>query len=295
MHLASPIIQEVGNLTEYKKNLTRDMAALGLKVEFSPNAFANGPGGLAGTDAQRASDIMWAFSNPNIKGIIANRGGWGCDRILDKLDYDIIKANPKIFSGFSDLTGCISAINSKTGLQTFHGPMGLSDWAGTLNSVYMNDVLVRADSNVVFRSKTPTTTIVPGKGRGRLLGGNLSVFVSLLGSEYFPTMDEPFVLFLEDVGEASYRIDRMMTSLHLHGMFERAQALVWGQCTSCPAGGDFSVDELLMQKWGSLLNVPSFKGAMIGHIYEQFTLPFGGQVEVDASAGTLQLLQAAVL
>jgi len=272
------------------------MASMGLKVEFSPNSFAEGPGGLAGTDDQRASDLMWAFRSKHIAGVIANRGGWGCNRIVDKLDYNVIGSNPKVFMGFSDLTGCIHAIYTQTGLVTFHGPMGLSAWAGTLNTVYMNDVLMKGENNTVFISKTETKTIVSGKGRGRLVGGNLSVLHALMGSKYFPSIsDEPYVLFLEDVGEKSYNIDRMMTTLHLHGTFKNAQALVWGQCTDCTAiGGDFSVQQIILQKWSQLTNTPSFMGAMIGHIHEQFTLPIGGLVEVNADAGTITLLQAAV-
>lgn len=271
------------------------MASMGLRVKYSANSFATGPGGLAGTDEQRASDLMWAFTDPEIKGIIANRGGWGCNRIVDKLDYAKIAAHPKVFVGFSDLTGCLSAVNTQTGMVTFHGPMGADDWDnGTRNQYFFSQLAIRGDNHVLFKSDTTVTTIVHGKGRGRLLGGNLSVFHALLGSKYFPTMDEPYVLFLEDVGEHSYNIDRMLTTLHLHGMFDKAKALVWGQCTECPAGSDFTVTELLQQKWGSLLNVPSFRGAMIGHISQQFTLPIGAQVEVDATKGTITSLESVV-
>lgn len=271
------------------------MASMGLRVKYSPNSFATGPGGLAGTDAQRASDIMWAFTDPEVKGIIANRGGWGCNRIVDMLDYSKIAANPKVFMGYSDLTGCISAIHTQADMATFHGPMGSEDWdAGTRNQYFFGQLTINADPKVFYKSDTNITTIVPGKGRGRLLGGNLSVFHALMGSKYFPSMDEDYVLFLEDVGEQSYNIDRMLTTLHLHGMFKNAKALVWGQCTACPSGNDFTVEQLLQQKWGSLLNVPSFRGAMIGHISQQFTLPIGVQVEVDATQGTLTTLAAAV-
>jgi muramoyltetrapeptide carboxypeptidase len=271
------------------------MADLGLRVAFSPNSFAQGPGGFAGTDDERASDLMWAFKNPAINGIIANCGGWGCNRIVDLLDYDAIQTNPKTFMGYSDLTGCLSAITTKTGLQTFHGPMGAGEWIGTLNSFFARSVLMMADPSFVFASQTRTQTIVPGSGRGRLIGGNLQTFNGLLGSEYFPSMDEPFVMFLEDVGEDAEMIDRLLTALHLDGWFKNAQALVWGQCTACSTGASFPVDKLIVQKWGRLLNVPSFMGAMIGHIREQFILPWGGQVEVNATARTIKLLQAAVL
>ena len=292
---ASPINGLDDNITQYKIDLERGMASLGLKVKYSPNSWATGPGGLAGTDQQRASDLMWAFTDPEVKGIIANRGGWGCNRIVDKLDYSRIAAHPKVFVGFSDLTGCLSAVNTQTGMVTFHGPMGIDDWnAGTRNHQYFGQLVMTGDSKIIFKSDTNVTTIVHGKGRGRLIGGNLSVFHALMGSKYFPNMDSPFVLFLEDVGERSYNIDRMLTTLHLHGMFKQAQALVWGQCTDCPSGTDFTVTELLQQKWGTLLNVPSFRGAMIGHIPQQFTLPIGAQVEVDATLGTITTLEAVV-
>lgn len=292
---ASPVFMHEDNITRYKNDVSRQFAEMGLNLVFSPNSFLTGPGGLAGTDAQRASDVNWAFNNQNVQGIIANRGGWGCNRIVDLFDYEAIKRNPKYFMGYSDLTGCISAITSKTGLETFHGPMGIDQWTDSDNGAYFVEVAIRAKPDLVFHSKTKTTTLVPGVGRGRLLGGNMSVFTALLGSPYFPLMDEPYILFLEETEEATYRVDRMLTSLHTHGMFKNAQGLVFGQCTKCPQGVDFSLVELLQQKWGHLLGVPSFYGAEIGHIDAQFTLPFGGLAEINATAGTLKLTQAAVL
>lgn len=178
--------------------MARMFAVLGLKVDFSPNSFVKGPATFAGTDAQRASDVMWAFSSPHIKGIIANAGGWGCNRIVNMLDYNVIAQNPKFFMGFSDLTGCLSAISVKTGVGTFHGPMGASSpWDGTLNTLYVKEVAMKAIPDLVFVSKTTTTTIVPGVGRGRLIGGNLSTFQQLLNTAYFPSLNEPYVVFLE--------------------------------------------------------------------------------------------------
>jgi muramoyltetrapeptide carboxypeptidase len=284
------------NIEAYKTHVVNAMSALGLNVLFSPNSFVNGPSGLAGNDTQRAEDIMWAFSHPIIKGVIANRGGWGCNRIIDMLDYNIIRQNPKAFMGYSDITGCLMAITSQTDLVTFHGPVGTNTW-GNRNSDYMKRVLIDGSPDLLFAnpSNYPITTIVPGRARGRLIGGNLSVFVALLGSIYIPSLDEPFILFLEDIGENPYRVDRMLTTLHTAGYFKNAQGLIWGTCSNCnpDAPGRWTVLEILQQKWGGL-TIPSYSGAFIGHQGEQFTLPLGTQVEMDSVAGTIQLLEAGV-
>lgn len=139
------------------------------------------------------------------------------------------------------------------------------------------------------------TTIRHGVARGKLIGGNLSVFNALIGSQYFPSLNESYILFIEDVSEAPYKVDRLMTTLALHGVFDKASGLIFGTCASCTNSGDtFTIQEILIQKWGHL-NIPSYTGAMIGHISEQFTLPLGTQVEMDASRGTIQMLESAVL
>jgi len=186
------------------------------------------------------------------------------------------------------------AITSQTDLVTFHGPVGTGSW-GNLNSDYLRMVLIEGQADVRFTNPS-TTTIVPGKARGRLIGGNLSVFVALLGSIYIPALDEPYILFLEDIGENPYRIDRMLTSLHTAGFFKNASGLVWGTCTNCnpDSPGDWTVLELLQQKWGGLTTVPSYSGALIGHQGQQFTLPLGTQVEMDANVGTITLLETGV-
>lgn len=285
-----------GSLTEaqYKADLINGMATIGLRVFFSPNAFVKGPGGLAGTDQQRASDLMWAFQNPNVSGIIANRGGWGCNRILPMLDYSIIRQNPKVLMGFSDLTGCLNAITTQTGLVTFHGPMGVNNWKNTLNAAHFKEVAMSASFNRPMVSKTPVTTITHGIAQGKLIGGNLSVFNAMAGSVYFPPTDEPYILFLEDVSEATYVMDRYLTQLDNAGVFRKAAGLVFGQCTTCPVNGDFTMLQLLQQKWGSLNDIPSFMGAMTGHIAEQFTLPIGSHVSINATAGTITLMEPAV-
>jgi len=296
---ASTVHAAFSNIEVYKTHVTQGMAALGLKPLFSPNAFLNGPSGLAGDDSQRASDLMWAFTNPNVTGIIANRGGWGCNRIIDMLDYDVIRENPKIFMGYSDVTGCTLAFNRQTDLVTFSGPVGTDTFGPNWNSIYLKRVLMDGESNLLYTnppSGPNITTIVPGKARGRLIGGTLTVLGAMMGSKYTPSLDEPYILFLEDTSDNTYRLDRLMTQLHLAGYFENAQGLIWGTCVNCVPDKPehWEVEDLIQQRWGHLSNIPSFSGAMIGHYGQQFTLPIGSQVEMDADEGTILLLEAAV-
>lgn len=173
--------------------------------------------------------------------------------------------------------------------------MGVNKW-NNLNRVYMMNVLLDGNkARFINPSHFNYTTIKSGTARGKLIGGNLSVFNALLGSQYFPSLNEPYILFIEDVSEAPYKVDRLLTTLAHHGVFEKAQGLVFGTCAACTNTGDtFTILEILEQKWGHL-RIPSFEGSMIGHVSEQFTLPMGTQVEMDADRGTITMLESAVI
>jgi muramoyltetrapeptide carboxypeptidase len=219
----------------------------------------------------------------------------------------MIARNPKILLGYSDITALLLSLHAKTGLVTFHGPMGTSQW-NPFNVGYMKRVLQEGEA-VTFENpkeigeddltvvENRVQTIHPGVARGRLLGGNLTVLTSLVGSSYLPDW-EGCVLFIEDVEEAPYRIDRMLTQLRLAGILEKARAVIWGNCSDCKPGqgglGSLTVTEVL-QDHIRPLNVPAWQGAMFGHIEKQFTLPVGSEVEVDATAGTIRMLEPAVV
>jgi len=291
----------VYNPDTYIQHVIDTMAVFGLKVKFGKHCFEE-YGYLAGNDTDRASDIMEMFSDPSVSFIVANRGGWGCNRIIDMLDYSVIKANPKPIMGYSDLTGLMNAISTKTGMVTFHGPMGLDTWWGgdhKWNGEYVKDVIMSAKA--VHYSNLPlygTRTITPGKARGKLIGGNLSVFAAMIGSEYLLKQHtQGAILFLEDVDEAPYRIDRMLTQLHLAGFLHDIAGFVFGICSNCVPSNkneSLSLDQVLDQKVKHL-GVPAFSGAMFGHDIEaQFTLPVGIEVSIDATAGTITMLESAV-
>jgi muramoyltetrapeptide carboxypeptidase len=268
--------------------------ALGFSVKFGAH-FNSTYGYLAGTDPERASDVNNMFADGSVAGIMADRGGWGCARILPLLDYESIRAHAKPFIGYSDITACLMAIHVKTDMVVFHGPMGVSDWSvGSLDQQAAQDILQRGGASVIRNPPAyPTWTINAGRATGKLIGGNLSVLAGIIGSEYVPTDWSEYVLFLEDVGEAPYRIDRMLTELQLAGILEQVAGFVWGTCTNCDDGTSFNVSQVLQQHLQPL-GVPAFSGLRFGHISEQLTLPIGVRVHLDANEGTLTMLESAV-
>lgn len=262
-------------------------------------------GYLAGTDADRAADVNAMFADPEVRGVFAVRGGWGCARVLPFLNFGTIRANPKLLIGFSDITALHLAFAARAGFVTIHGPNAASSWPRFSWDAF------RA---LAFDGATPTLanpqghedrlvqrigrirTFRGGKASGRLLGGNLTVLSALMGTPWVPDFDGA-ILFIEDVSEQPYRIDRMMTQLALAGVLGKVAGVVFGQCTDCGPGGTsyggFTLSEVLQQHLGKL-GVPAFQGALFGHVASQFSLPVGCRAEIDADAGTIRLLEAAV-
>jgi len=283
------------------------LEALGFKVRQSPHMLER-HGYLAGDDKARAADINSAFADRSIACVHAIRGGWGSARLLPDLDFDAIRRNPKILIGYSDITALLLSVHAKTGLITFHGPIGLGRWDpysldyykrvlfNGEQVTYSNKQGISADRNALTQVEYRTRTITPGKARGRLLGGNLTVLTTILGSPYLPDWDGA-ILFCEDVHEDLYRIDRMLTQLKLAGVLGKIKGFVFGGCSECGPGdgnyGALTLEEIFADHIQPL-GVPAWSGAMIGHAQPQWTLPEGAQVEIDAAAGTIVLLEPAV-
>jgi muramoyltetrapeptide carboxypeptidase len=262
-------------------------------------------GYLAGTDADRAADINAMYADPAVKAVFAVRGGWGCARILPYLDFRTIGAHPKLLVGFSDITALHLAFAARAGFVTIHGPNASSSWgkdswepfrALTFDAATPTYANPQAHDDRLVQRNWRTRAIRGGKAAGRLLGGNLSVLVSLLGTAYLPDFTSS-ILFLEDTGEAEYRIDRMLTQLRLAGILGRVAGVVFGQCTKCQGDGQsyggFTLSELFQQHLAPL-GVPAYEGAAFGHIANQFSLPVGVRAEIDADAGTIRILEPAV-
>lgn len=276
------------------------MEALGFKVKLGEN-LKNRFGHLAGTDEERAGDLNTMFADPEVKMIICLRGGSGAARILPLLDYELIKKNPKPLQGYSDITAIHSAIQSQTGLITFHGPNGSGSWNsfnvkqfekvyfGTEAIAFKNEI-GKGDDLVAKGNRIQTLT--GGKAKGKILGGNLTVLTALSGTPYYPDFQDA-ILFVEDTGEDPYKVDRMMSTLKLNGTLDKIKGFVFGQCTECTPGGGygaFTVDQL-MDHHVLPLNIPAYTGAMIGHVSRQFIIPVGAEVELNADLGSITVTQ----
>ena len=279
------------------------LEALGLKVVIGGHLLDR-HGYLAGRDRDRAEDINRFFADATIRAILPIRGGWGSSRLLPYLEYDLIRRNPKIVLGYSDITALLTAIHARTGLVTFHGPNGMGRW-DEFSVNWVRRILFereaaamenpREKGEFLVQTENRIQTITPGVARGRILGGNLSVLTAIMGSPYLPDWDGA-ILFLEDVGEDVYRVDRMMTTLKLAGVLERIHGFVFGTCSDCEPGegyGSLTLEEVF-DDHVKPLKIPAWQGAMIGHRMSQFTIAVGNQVEIDAAAGRIRMLEPAV-
>ena len=286
--------------TEPIEILTEAFEALGLRVRLGQHYYER-HGYFAGRDAERASDLTAFFRDPAVKLIYA-RGGWGSTRLLPLLDYDAIRQNPKILLGYSDVTGILLGIHAKTGLVTLHGPAPDDHFSAEhLRWVAFDGEMVTMknpstiDEEMTVQTEDRTQTITPGRARGRMLGGNLTLLTAIMGSGYVPDF-RGSILFLEDVDEQVYRIDRMLTELKLAGILDTIAGFAFGRCTNCGPGsgfGSLTLEQVLAEHIGTL-GVPAWRGSMIGHIDRQFTVPIGCEVEIDADAGTIRMLEPAV-
>lgn len=263
----------------------------GFRVRFGKHVKSR-HGYLSGTDQERASDLNRMFADPEIKGILAVRGGWGCARILPHLDFKVIARNPKVYCGFSDNTTLHHALSAYSGLLSFHGPNGNSDWTD-LTKQSFKSVVMDAEASV-FKSNSDLITLFRGKAAGRLIGGNLSILTTTLGTPYQPDFKES-ILFVEDIGENTYKIDRMMSHLARAGALSGISGFVFGKCTDCSAGSapTFSLVEVLKHHLGPL-GIPAIFNADIGHEEDNFTIPCGGMGELDANSGIFRLTAPAV-
>ncbi len=276
------------------------MEALGFRVRTGKH-FASRYGHLAGTDAERAADLNAMFADDAIDAVVCVRGGSGAARLLPLLDYDLIRRNPKVLLGYSDITALHCAIQARTGLVTFHGPNGSGSWnrfnADQFRRLFFERELVRFQNlddpgDELVQRRNRTRTITGGKVQGELVGGNLTVLTALAGSPYLPDFDGR-ILFLEDVAEAPYRVDRMFSTLKLMGALDRIAGFIFGECTDCDPGdgfGSLNLDQIFADHIAPL-GIPAYRGAMIGHIPRQFIVPVGGRAEMDADAGTFRLLE----
>jgi len=278
------------------------MEAIGFKVVIGPHAFDKW-GYFAGHDRDRAADINQMFADDAVSGIVCYTGGWGSPRVLPYLDYDLIRRKPKVLIGYSDITALLNAVHKKTGLITFHGPVGASTYDPFTLENFRRVVMTPEPAGLLpTPSKKPNELvdrtnrilkITKGTATGPLIGGNLTMIATLMGSPYQPDSTGA-ILFLEDVHEEPYRIDRMLTTLALGGMFDKPAAIIFGRCSDCGVKGpSLSLEEILRDRFGAL-PVPVISGLSFGHIEQKLVLPIGARATLDADAGTVRVEEGAV-
>jgi muramoyltetrapeptide carboxypeptidase len=258
-------------------------------------------GYLAGTAQQRVDDLHAMFSDREVRGVFCIRGGYGSAQMLDRIDYKLIRDNPKVFLGYSDITALHTAIGQRTGLVTFHGPVSLSqltEWsqqrlrAAVFGSEPIGAVANPPESNPLRPAHT-MRTVRSGLATGALAGGNLTLLTTTLGTPYaIETAGK--ILLLEEVSEDIYRIDRMLTQLRLAGKLQTASGILVGECKDCPPPGRdsaFSLGEVIDYLLADL-GIPVLYGLSFGHTIDQVTLPLGTLATLDADQQILTVTQA---
>ncbi|MBX2992364.1 MAG: LD-carboxypeptidase [Bacteroidetes bacterium] len=278
----------------------RYLESLGYRVLVGENV-GKTSGYLAGTDEQRVADLHAMFSDSRVKAIICVRGGYGTPRLLSLFNYNLAARNPKILVGFSDVTALQLALWKKCRLVTFHGPMAGVEMANQIDP-FTEELfwrLLTASKKIGaihFPSEPAPESLVQGKASGVLLGGNLSLVVSLMGTQYQPDFTNS-ILFLEEIAEEPYRVDRMLTQLRNGLVFSKANGMLLGQFTDCkpldatkPSHSAQQVLEDAVKKFGKpvLANLP------FGHVPKKLTLPLGVNVKLNSTTKTLRFLEAAV-
>jgi muramoyltetrapeptide carboxypeptidase len=264
-------------------------------------------GYLGGSVQDRLEDLHAMFRDPEVKGVFAIRGGYGASQLLDGIDYDLIRAHPKVFLGYSDITALHLAIHRRVGMVTFHGPVTLSRFTPYTQTWFRKALfeteplgrIANPPDSDPLRPAHTLRTVRAGRARGPLIGGNLTLIATTMGTPY-EIETGGSILFLEDVDEEPYSIDRMLTQLRLAGKLASAAGVVFGECENCRPR-DFKpsyestlslgevVDEILGR-----LRAPVLSGLTIGHTEDQLTLPLGVMAELDADKGELVIEEAGV-
>lgn len=288
---------------EFDKSI-KNMTDLGFKTKVGKYTQALN-GFLAGTDKERLEDLHWAFSDKEVSAVWCIRGGYGAGRFLPDIDYKLIKKNPKIFVGYSDITALHLAIYQNTGLVTFHGPVASSNYS-EYTKKHASNVLMNPSApykielspdNIAKEGKEfRTEVITKGKARGKLIGGNLSLLTALAGTPFALKNTKGKLLFIEDVGERPYRLDRMFVQLKQSINLRELAGIALGVFTDCNPPDDKSQTVIdVVKDHLANLGIPVIYGLSFGHIREQFTLPIGIEAELDTENATMTFLETGVL
>ncbi len=285
---------------ESLEDMEAHLRSLGFEVETAPAA-GNKWRFFAGTDAERARDINQAFARPEIDAVICTRGGYGSMRLLEAIDWDLVRRNPKIVMGYSDITALLNAVRQRAGVAAFHAPTPVRPQSEFTRPWLMRAVTQAEPLGVMPTPETdnPDFTVKalrPGKAQGPLAGGNLTLISTLMGTPW--QIGRPGdILFFEDVNESPYRVDRMLTQLLLAGVLQQSAGLAFGQFTGGSEEGEEdsgpTVHDVIAERTATL-GIPVLMGLPFGHVRDNALLPIGCQAEIDADAGALRVIEPAV-
>lgn len=285
-----------------KENLEKakdKLIEMGFKVKMGKSPYER-YGYLSGSDEIRANDINEMFRDKEVDGILCTRGGYGTPRILDLLDYQVIKNNPKVFIGYSDITALHIAFTQKSNLVTFHGPMVTSDMIGNFSD-FSKDSLFKAIMNTgaIGKISNPQgeeiTIINGGMAEGTIIGGNLSLIVDTIGTPYEIDVKGK-ILFIEETGEDPYKIDRMINQLRLSGKLKEAEGIILGDFNKCDIGkhSESLTLEQIFNDHIKPLGKPTIYNIQSGHCQPIITLPFGVRARLDGDKKEITILESAV-
>jgi len=265
---------------EYLERGVGALAAMGFRVKVSRHALDRA-GILAGSDRDRAGEVAAFFADPEVRAIFGARGGYGCGRLLPLIDFAAIARTPKIFLGFSDATFILNVLVDRSAIASFHGPMVAMDFARGLTPRSLDHLMRLLSGDAAGCEFEAREVVQKGVAEGQLIGGCLSVVVASLGTPWAPNFDGR-ILFLEDIGEKAYRIDRMLVQLRQSGALERVAGVVFGAIRPVEGSEEERalIAEFIAEQTGGL-SCPVLFGIEAGHGTENLTLPFGVEARID--------------
>ncbi|QVK18132.1 LD-carboxypeptidase [Mycoplasmatota bacterium] len=290
-------ISSVGSLNEDRVDgIIKKLKDMGFNVVVGKSCYER-YGYLAGSDETRVNDLNNMFANDQVDGIVCIKGGYGAIRVLDKIDYDLIKKHPKFFIGYSDVTAAHIALNQKANLVTFHGPMLIGEFERGISkdSYQYAKALLTGKEKVSYINpdNEELVCVVEGEIKAPIIGGNLSVLVSTLGTDYeIDTKGK--ILFFEEINEEVYRIDSMLAHLRLMHKLEECSGFIIGKFTKClEEENGFTIEDLIKQ-YIKPLNKPTIANFQAGHVSPNYMIPFGVEAYLNATEKEL-VVEPAVL
>lgn len=274
------------------KKIEEEIEALGYKIKYGKTVFAK-HGYLAGTDEERINDIHQMFLDPEVKAIICFKGGFGASRIVDKIDYEIIKNNPKLFMGFSDVTVLLNNFYKHANLPTVHGLVATFIGSSKIcddSKKDFKELLTLNTKNRVLKGNANTKTLTGGIAEGEITGGNLCLISDLYGTDYEIDFEDKIVL-IEEVSEPVYNIDRMFSQLRLGQSLKKPKGFILGHFTDCKDSENENTYENLIEEYFGNLGVPVIYNFPTGHEFPFINVPIGLKVKLDADKKEIVILE----